>query len=140
MDRSGGAAMMRGDPRTDAPLTDLAAVLMRMATDELALARAEMGASLRRAAIALLLIAVALLLLLVAMNMLAGAAAVALAAAGVADHWAPALVGMILVILALGLMFWAVRALRPSRLLPVRTAARLRRDAELIKEMMRDEP
>lgn len=130
----------RRDPVDSAPVTRLAIVLTRMAVAELALAKAEVGESLRRAFLGLALLAVTLLLLLVALNMLAGAAAIGLAAAGVPDAWAPAIVGLVLILIGACLSAWAFSALKPSRLIPVRTAARIRRDAELIKEMMKHEP
>lgn len=130
----------RRDAMDSAPMTRLALVLMRMAAAELALARAEVGESLRRAFLGVALLAVTMVLLLVALNMLAGAAAIGLASAGVPDPWAPAIVGLVLILIGAGFTAWALSALKPSRLIPVRTAARIRRDAELIKEMMKHEP
>lgn len=130
----------RRDPFDGAPVTQLAIVLTRMAMAEMALARAEVGQSIRRAFLGMALLVVTLVLLLVALNMLAGAAAIGLAAAGIPDPWAPAIVGLTLILIGACLTLWALSALKPSRLIPVRTAARLRRDAELIKEMMRHDP
>ncbi|WP_435165692.1 phage holin family protein [Falsirhodobacter sp. 1013] len=123
-------------PLPGTPLSDLATILGRMAADEMALAKAEVALGVRQMAGGVAFLVVAVVLLLVALNMLAGSASAGLAFAGVHPVLAPALVGGALLLLAGGLVLWAVSALRTSRLLPVRTAARLRRDIELIKEMM----
>lgn len=123
-------------PLAGAPLADLATVLGRMAADEMALARAEVASGVRRMVGGVAFLVVAVVLLLVALNMLAESAAAGLALAGVHPILAPALVGGVLMLLAGGLALWAVASFRTSRLVPVRTAARLRRDIEMIKEMM----
>ena len=117
-------------------LADLATVLGRMAADEMALAKAEVALGVRQLAGGIAFLVVAVVVLLVALNMLAGSAAAGLAFAGVHPILAPALVGGALLLLAGGLVLWAVSSFRTARLLPVRTAARMRRDIEMIKEMM----
>lgn len=127
-------------PSGDEPVADAVTVLLRMAAGEMALARAEIAASLRRAVLGVALLFVTMVLLLIALHALADAATLGLVAAGVPLPWAPAIVGGVLLLLGAGLAAWAVSALRPSRLIPTRTAARLRRDIAFIKEMIRHEP
>ncbi|MDB6453936.1 phage holin family protein [Falsirhodobacter sp. 20TX0035] len=127
-------------PQTAASLADLATVLGRMVGDEVALARAEMAQGFRRLVGGVVFLMAAAVLLLVALHMLAGSAAAALALAGVHPVLAPALVGGVLLLLAAGLILWAVLSLRTAHLMPIRTAARLRRDLHMIKEMMTHDP
>lgn len=124
----------------DPPISEAVLLMARMAQNEFALARAEIRANIRTAIIGAVALVVALFLLLVALNMLAGAAVIAIVGAGVADHWAPVIVGGATIAIAALLALWGVSALKPSRLIPSQTARRMRRDAEILKEMMRDGP
>ncbi|NUB45789.1 phage holin family protein [Fertoebacter nigrum] len=123
--------------------SDLAEVL-RLGTalvqDELALARAELAANLRGALIGAGLIVAATLLLLVGLILLADAAVLAVIVAGVPPLYAPLVVGLVTICLA-GLLLWrGLAALNPARLVPSRAAAQLRRDAQILKEMISHDP
>lgn len=116
---------------------DLVLTLSRMFRGEVELARAEVRQNLRGMAMGAVMLVVALVLALVALNLLAEALVLAAILAGVSAPWAPVLVAAVLLIVAAVLAKIAISALRPSRLVPLRAAARMRRDAETLKEMMR---
>ncbi|MCJ8140742.1 phage holin family protein [Falsirhodobacter halotolerans] len=124
----------------DAPVSRMALLLSRMVATELAMAKEEVGRNVRKAIIGAVLLIVALVVVLVSLNMLAGAAVIALAAAGVGDTWAALIVGGAGFLIAVLLALFGLSALKPSNLVPTKTAARVRQDFESLKEMMRDEP
>lgn len=124
----------------DAPVSRLAITLTRMVALQIALAKEEVGQNVRRAIVGVVMLIVALVLVLVALNMLAGAAVIALAAAGIGDTWAALIVGGAGILLAVILALVGMSSLKPSNLVPAKTAARVRHDIESLKEMIRDEP
>lgn len=115
-------------------------LLSRMVQGEMALAQAELSASLRGAVIGVALVLVALLLLLVGLNLLAAAAVNAVVVAGVPPLYAPLLVGGGTILIAAVLVWCGLSALNPRRLYPSRTAEQLRRDAQILKEIIADDP
>lgn len=128
------------DRRDEAPISDIVIYATRLIRGELELAAAEVSRNVKLAIVGLAMIVVAVILMMAALNLLASAAVFAAIQAGVPAPWAPVLVGGVLVLIAAALALWGVSALRPSRLVPVKAAARLRRDAETLKEMMKDDP
>lgn len=128
------------DQRDDVPISDVLILATRLLRGELELAVAEVSRNAKLAVVGIGMIIIAVILMMAALNLLAGAAVLGAISAGVPAPWAPVLIGGVLVLIALGLIFWGFSALRPSRLVPVKAAARLRRDAETLKEMLKDDP
>lgn len=132
--------MMRTPQDRQTEIGDLVLSLSRLLRGEVDLARAEIRQNLRGMMVGVVLLVVALVLTLVALNLLAEALVLAAILAGVAAPWAPVVVAAALLVVAAVLAKIAISALRPSRLVPLRAAARMRRDAETLKEMMRHDP
>lgn len=105
---------------------------------EVDLARAETAESLKSATAALGMMAVALVLAIAGINLLA-ASLVALAIwAGVPASWAPLLVGVGLLLVAMAIFFSAKSALTNIGFMPARTARNVRADAEAAKDAYND--
>ena len=81
--------------------------------------------------------AIALVLGITAINLLAAAAVAAAVALGLAPAWASALVGGVLLLLALGFAQHAARLLRDAGALPKRSAASIKRDVETLQTMVK---
>lgn len=129
---------MMNDPQDRQPeVADLILSFSRLVRGEAELAMAEIRQNLRRMVLGAVMVLVAVLLVLVALNLLAGALIVAAVMLGVSAPWAPVTVAAGVLLVALLLAWWGISVLRPSRLVPVKAAARMRRDAETLKEMMR---
>ena len=109
--------------------------LVRNETD---LARAEIGESLSRAGASLGSMAVALILAITGLNVLAAAGVAAVVLAGVPPHWASAIVGAALLLVALALFYSAKSALNQIGLVPTRAARSVSRDVAAIKESFND--
>lgn len=124
-------------PRDRVEVIDLVLSFRRLVQGEIDLALAEIRQNARMMVIGAIMVAVALLLVIVALNLLAETLVLAVVLAGVPIFWAPVVVAVILLVLAAILALWGFSRFRPSRLVPVRAAARLRRDAETLKEMMK---
>ncbi len=115
-------------------VTDALSHLSRMMRGEVALARAEVAASVRVAATGLGLVVVAAVLGITALNVLSAALVAAVVYAGLTPAWATVVVGTSFAILAAVLGRIGLNALKPSGFVPVRTMRGLRRDAETLKE------
>lgn len=115
-------------------VTDALSHLSRMMRGEVALARAEVAASVRVAATGLGLVVVAAVLGITALNVLSAALVAAVVYAGLTPAWATVVVGTSFAILAAILGRIGLNALKPSGFVPVRTMRGLRRDAETLKE------
>lgn len=105
---------------------------------EIALARAEIEESLRRAAVGVGMLAGALVMVLVALNVLAAAIVAGLAEAGMHPGWAALIVGVLFLVAAAIMGKSGMAALDPSKLAPTRTARNVQRDVETVKEATND--
>lgn len=113
--------------------------LSNLVRGEVALARAEIMENLRNARTGLLLMITAGLLAATALNLLGAALAAAFTALGL-PAWASALiVGIAIGLVALVLWQKGAKALDPSSMAPTRTAKNMRRDAESLKEFVKNE-
>lgn len=108
----------------------------RLVKGELALARAEAERSLRDAAKALGIMAMAAILGITALTVLSGAMVAGLVGLGMPLHWAAVVVGVGLIAVAAGLVYYALHLLKPANLAPNRSFQNLRRDAETLKTMV----
>jgi hypothetical protein len=124
---------------TGALIGDVLQRLSRLVRGEVALAKAEVEESLRSAARGVVMLVVALVLALVGLNVLAAALVAALAEAGLGPAWSALIVGGIAMVIAVILALVGKNALNPENLAPTRTAENVRRDAEMIKEIVNDE-
>lgn len=106
----------------------------RLVQGELRLARAEAAESLREIASGLAKLAGAAVTALVGLNVLAGAAVGALADAGLGPVGAPLVVGLVLMLAALGLAVAGRAALRLRGRRPGRLFRGLRRDAAAMRQ------
>jgi uncharacterized membrane protein YqjE len=120
-----------------AMVADVMASMSRLVQGEVALAKAEAAERLQSAKQAMVQVTVAVVLGITAANVLAAAAVAALVAMGLAAPWATAIVGAVLLILALGFAQHAARLLRDAGAPPRRTAQSLRRDVETLKTMVK---
>jgi uncharacterized membrane protein YgcG len=116
---------------------DLLSGLSRLVRGEIDLARAEAKRSLQDATGALVASVVAVILAITALNVLSGAAVAGLVALGLSTFWAGVSVGLVLLVVAVGLLQLARHKISPSNLAPKRTVTNLRRDAETFKSMVR---
>jgi hypothetical protein len=119
-------------------LSEITAGLGRLVKGEMLLARAEATQGLKAAGSGLAKIAVAGIVALVGLNVLAGAAVAELAATGLGPGLAGLLVGLVLCLVALGLALSGRAALRLRGILPDRALRGLRRDAEAVREGVRE--
>ncbi|MEO7242405.1 MAG: phage holin family protein [Variovorax sp.] len=123
------------------PMSGLFSTLWRqiasLVQDEAALAKAEVSEKLTQAAVAAGSIAVGgavlfagfIVLLLAAVNALAP-----LLPPDIANWLAPAIVGLIVIVIGFFLVIGGVKAFRAKNLVPTRTMDSLRRDKEMVKE------
>lgn len=124
-------------PGLRAQFGDVLAGISRLVQGEMALARAEAAErlnALRRSAVQL---AVAAILGITAINVLAGAAVAVAVALGLPPIWATVLVGAVLLLLALAFAQHAASLMRDAGTAPVRSAASVKRDLEVIQTMVK---
>jgi hypothetical protein len=117
-------------------MSDVVAGLGRLVKGELLLARAEATQGLKAAGAGLGKIVVAGIIGLVALNALTGAAVAGLAATGMGPAWAGLIVGLVLALVAYGLVASGRAALRLKGLWPDRALRGIRRDAEAVRAGM----
>lgn len=103
---------------------------------ELDLAQAEITDGLRLMAIGLGSVVAAVVIALTALNILASALVAALIELGLSPIVSALVVGVSLTVIAALLARSGVRKMRPENLVPKRTVAQFRRDAEEIKEVL----
>lgn len=120
-------------------LGGLFAGLAQLFRHEIALAKAEAGASLGRLKTGLILLAIALILALVALNVAATTAIAALVWAGVGPVLSPALVTLAGLGLAALCLWAALRRLSARSLTPRRTIAALRENGETLVNMVKSD-
>lgn len=131
-------------PEPDRPADETATGLLgevvfgvtQLLKGEIALARAEAQRSMRDATGAIGKLAVAAVFGIVALNLLAAAAVATLVAAGLSAVWANVSVGTVLLLAAFLIFKFALPLLSPSNLVPNRSFANLRQDAEILKSMV----
>jgi membrane protein YqaA with SNARE-associated domain len=108
---------------------------------EVALAKAEVRESLGQAQRGIIMLVIAIVLAPVGLILAAMAAAAGLAELGMHPGWAMLVVGGLFLLVAGVLAMSGASALKPSDLVPNRTAKNLRRDADTIKESLKhDKP
>ncbi|MFN3994030.1 MAG: phage holin family protein [Tabrizicola flagellatus] len=117
------------DPGIAGLLSQVVSGVGRLVQGELRLARAEAADSLRQMTSGLAKLAGAAVIALVGLNVLAGAAVGALAHAGLGPVWAALVVGLVLMLAALGLAAAGRAGLRLRGRRPGRLFRGLRRDA-----------
>lgn len=116
-------------------LGDVVAGLGRLVKGEIALAKAEAKRSVQDATSAIVKLVIAAILAITALNVLAGAAVAGVVELGLSPFWASLLVGVVLLLIAGGVLQYALHLLKPSNLAPRRSFDNLRRDAETLKTM-----
>ena len=127
-------------PNGDRSLRDLVADLGSSITTlfrkEIQLARAETSEKISQAGGALASIAAGGILALAALLVLLQALVVAIAELGVPPALAALIVGLVVALLAWGLVHKGLTALKASSLTPDRTVDALKRDAQMAKEQL----
>ncbi len=136
--RDAAATINRGPGR---PISGLFSTLWQQTTtlvqDEAALAKAEVSEKLTQAAVAVGAIAVGgavlfagfIVVLLAAVNALAP-----LLPTDIASWLAPAIVGLVVIIIGFIMVTGGIKAFQTNNLMPTRTMDSLRRDKEMVKE------
>mgnify|MGYP000291850036 CR=1 FL=1 len=125
-----------GFPSARTKVARLVDLVLRLASDEWRLAKAEVSENLGHARLGATLLACAFGLGLVAVFVLSGAAVAGLAAAGL-ELWLSALiVGGALALMAAILIAIGVSNLKAKRLVPDRTLSNIQRDMEMVKEAL----
>jgi len=133
-DRENGQAGVTGPGEM---LADVLAGITRLVQGELALARAEAVERLHSMRQAAILAVVAVVLGIAAIQLLAAAAVAVAVMLGLGPIWASALVGGVLLVLALGLAQRAHGMQRDAASRPGRSGASIRRDLETLQTMVR---
>lgn len=113
--------------------------LSALVRGEVELARAELAENMRAAVTGLVLLAVAAILFIAALNVLAAAAVAGLMALGVPLGWALAGVGTGIAVVALGLGFKGIGALRSFSIAPKRTMQSLHLTSRTLKGTKTDD-
>jgi uncharacterized membrane protein YeiB len=134
MGREEGPAPEQG---TGAMMADVLAGVSRLVQGELALARAETAERLQSAKHAAVQVVVAVVLGITAINLLAAALVAAIIEMGLSPIWASVLVGVALLLLAMGSAQAAARLLRDAGKMPRRTLASVKQDMETLQTMVR---
>ncbi|MFN4128784.1 MAG: phage holin family protein [Paracoccaceae bacterium] len=119
-------------------MTDILGNVSNLVRNETDLARAEIGESLGKAGASLGTMALALVLAITGLNLLAAALVAVVVWAGLPPPWAAAVVGAVLLGIALALFYTAKSALNHIGFVPTRTAHNVSRDVAAIKESFND--
>ncbi len=117
-------------------MSDILGNVSNLVRNETDLARAEIGASLKKAGASLGTMALAGVLAITGLNVLAGSLVMLVVWAGLPLHWATAVVGAGFLVLALILFFSAKSALTQIGFVPTRTARNVQRDVAAIKDTL----
>ncbi|MCK8463181.1 phage holin family protein [Aliiroseovarius sp. S1339] len=125
---------MRTERSTLSLITDILRHSSGLIQKEIRLAKAEMGENISRAGAAIGLLVGAAILAMIALNLIAGTLVAALTAAGVSVVWATLIVASFFAVIALIMVLKAQSDLKMASRAPSRTAARIRRDANTLKE------
>lgn len=127
----------RREARTTAGLfTDAINLFASLVRKEVDLVKAEISESANRAAVAIGMIVGGVVLVLVALNVLSAALVAGLAELGIEAGWAALIVGGVYLVIAIILVRKGTSELKAVNLAPKRTVARVRRDAQALKETL----
>ena len=131
--------MINENPKsTGEMMSAILANVGNLVRNEADLARAEIAESVKKAGASIAAMAVALVLAITGLNV-AAASLVAFAIwAGVPAHWAPAVVGAGILVVALIIFASAKSTLQKIGFVPTRTARNVQRDAAAIKDTFHD--
>lgn len=121
--------------------SDAAQQIADLVRGQVELARAEAEEKLHQAVGGIVMILAAAVLAIAALNLVCGALVSWLVEeGGLSPGWAALIVAAAVAVIA-GILAWVgLRWIAPSRLYPRRTATSLRRDAEQIKEIVKNDP
>lgn len=134
-DRSTDNTAAENDSRsTSTLLTDAIDHMRSLVRNEVDLARTEMQENMNKATTAIGMLVGAAVLAIVALTVLAAAVVAALVAWGLSTGWASAIVGGVLLVIALIMMSKGRNDLKTSSLAPTRTARNVREDTKTLKE------
>ncbi len=129
---------MRSEKSTLSLIVDVLRLSSGLVEKEIQLAKAELGENINRAGVAIGLLVGGAILAMVALNLIAGALVAALTAAGIPVVWATVIVASFFAVIALIMVLKAQSDLKMASRAPSRTAARIRRDANALKEAAYD--
>jgi len=115
-------------------LLDAVGQVLRLLKGELALAQVEVQAGLRAAVTGLVMLVVAVILAITAVDVLAGMLVLMLIEAGLAPVWSALLVGIGLLVVAVVLVRFGLKAVQPSALVPARALRGMQRDMDALRE------
>lgn len=121
-------------------LGDVAQHFGNLVHGEITLARAETAETIRGAIGAVAIIVVAVMLAQTALNVLAAALVAGLSGGVLPPAWSAVVVGAVLALVALVLLLKGVTLLRSANLVPERTVRNVQKDAETLKEVVRNDP
>lgn len=127
-----------GPKTTGEMMAGIMANVSNLVRNEADLARAEIGESLAKAGASLGSMALALLLAITGLNVLAAALVALVVRAGLEPHWASAIVGAVLLVIAFALFASAKSALKQIGFVPTRTAQSISRDVATVKDSLND--
>ena len=131
----------RPEPGPGAMFADVVAGVIRLVKGELALARAEAVERVISARRALVQVVIAAILVIAAINLLAAAAVLGLSSLGLSLLLATCVVGVVVLLIALGIGAQAMRSMSQAARAPERSAASLRRDVETFQTLVgRNDP
>lgn len=125
-------------PQDNSAIQNALLHLHRLFRKEMELMKAEVSDRISRAAIGVAMIAVAGILALIGLNVLAGAVVALLAELGMTAGWASLTVAAVTLLIAVGLVLRGLNILKTTSLAPRNTLNALERDAEILKETIRD--
>jgi cytochrome c biogenesis protein CcdA len=118
-------------------IADVMSGVARLVQGEIALAKAEASERVNAMQRSIVQGVVAVVLGITAINVLAGAVVSGGVALGLSPIWAAAVVGGVLLLVALGFAQHAARLLRDASSLPKRSAASVKRDLETLQTMVK---
>jgi hypothetical protein len=119
-------------------MSDILGNVGSLVRNEADLARAEFSESLNKAGASLAAMATAVALAIAGLNMVAASLVALLIWAGVPPNWAPLVVGVGLLLIALVIFSSAKSALQQVSFAPTRAARNVERDAAAIKDSFND--
>ena len=119
-------------------MADILGTVSSLVRNEVDLARAEMAASLNRAAVAIATLVFSVILAITGFNVLAAAAVALAIRLGLSPAWAATAVGVALLLLACVIFLSAKSTLNTIGFMPTRAARSVGRDAAAIKEAYND--
>jgi cytochrome c biogenesis protein CcdA len=118
-------------------IADVMSGVARLVQGEIALAKAEASERVNAMQRSIVQGVVAVVLGITAINVLAGAVVSGGVALGLSPIWAAAVVGGVLLLVALGFAQHAARLLRDASSLPKRSAVSVKRDLETLQTMVK---